>query len=132
MKTSIRLDQNLIQEAELEGRSFKRSAPNQIEYWAEIGRQVESLISPNELVAIRQGFARLHIEDALSHPAEADDIFKAVDADSAAGTLTTKVTQSTVYYEASQTHPGQLDRVDENKQRETGRFRDGQFESTTR
>jgi len=126
MKTPIRLDENLVQEAELEGRSFKRSAPNQIEYWAEIGRQVEGLITPNELVAIRQGFARLHIDDIPSQSVAVDEVFDAVDVDRMTGALATKITRSTTYYEASQSQIGLLDRVSENN-RETGYFRDGQF-----
>jgi len=127
MKTPIRLDENLVHEAKLEGRPLKRSAPNQIEYWAEIGRQVENLISPNELLAITQGFAQLHIEDTPTQPVKPGKVFKAVDQDRAAGMLANKVTQSAIYYEASQTQPNMLDRVDASGFRETGHFRNGQF-----
>nr|BBJ04579.1 hypothetical protein YBY_24280 [Marinobacter nauticus] len=40
MATAIRIDDKLIREALAEAQVQRRSAPKQIEYWAEIGRIV--------------------------------------------------------------------------------------------
>lgn len=41
MATSVRLDDFLVEEAQLYAEANKRSVPKQIEHWAEIGRIAE-------------------------------------------------------------------------------------------
>ncbi len=41
MATSVRLDDNFVEEAQLYAAVTKRSIPKQIEHWAEIGKIVE-------------------------------------------------------------------------------------------
>ena len=54
----VRLQQELMQAAALSGGRFHRSTAEQIEYWAEIGRQVANLLDPDTLLAIAAGLAR--------------------------------------------------------------------------
>lgn len=130
MKTPIRLDNALVQEAELQGRTYKRTAPNQIEYWAELGRAVEDLLDPNDLVAIRQGFARLRIEPLASNPLDVAEVTAAVDKLRRSNKSSAQLSGAKFYYEASPNQPGMLDRVDDKNQRETGYFKDGRFVQT--
>jgi predicted transcriptional regulator len=41
MATSVRLDDDFVEEAQVYAEAAKRSVPKQIEHWAEIGRIVE-------------------------------------------------------------------------------------------
>lgn len=127
MSTPLRLDDALVRQAELEARLSKRTTPKQIELWAEIGRVVVDELDQRDLVALTQGFVRLRVETTPSGPVDAEAVFAAVQSDRASGALADRVTRATVYYEASRTRPGLLDRVLPDGTRETGSFRDGEF-----
>jgi hypothetical protein len=132
MSTALRLDDALVREAELEARLSKRTTPKQIEFWAEIGRVVAGELDPRDLIALTQGFARLRVEAAPGRQVDPDAVFASVRRERAAGSLPRRVTRAAVVYEASQTHPGQLDRVLPDGTRETGSFRDGEFHPSAR
>ncbi len=127
MKNALRLNPELIREAEFAGRLNKRSTPKQIEYWAEIGKQVAQLINPDDLIAVSQGFAKLRLETALGQPLNTDDVFNAVEQMQKTGQLSQRVSNAPVRYESSSTVPGLLDRVLPDGSREAGRFQNGQF-----
>jgi len=127
MATPLRLSDELVREAELEGRLSKRTTPKQIELWAEIGKQVAGLLKPGDLVAITQGFARLRVEATASQPVDPEEVLATVEQDRASGRLSAGVTRAPAYYEASRSHPGLLDRVQSDGTRETGRFHEGHF-----
>lgn len=127
MSTALRLNDDLVQDAQAEASIFKRTTPKQIEYWAEIGRVVSRHMNPGDLLSLMQGVARLQVEPVSSHLPEPEDIFADVDCDR----TNDCVSRSSVYYEASLLQPGLLDRVQADGSRETGYFRDGQFIAVT-
>ena len=127
MSIPIRLDDNLVREAELEGISHKRTPPKQIEYWAEIGRAVAYNLSSGDLLKLMQGFADVRVESRPSVNADPAEVFAALERDRQDGSLAQGVTQSKVWYEASKQKPGMLDRVQADGSRETGHFRNGEF-----
>ena len=45
MANPLRLSSELIAAAERSGAVYKRSVPKQIEYWAELGRSIERVVS---------------------------------------------------------------------------------------
>lgn len=127
MSTALRLNNKLVHEAEAEGRVFKRSAPKQIEYWAEIGKAISQVVSNNDVLALTQGLAQVRIEMATSNPVDPDAIFDRITTQHTNRQLSPKVTQAQVVYEASRTSPGLLDRINPDGSRDTGHFRDGFF-----
>lgn len=127
MTSAIRLDPRLIHAAALEARMRKRSIPKQIEYWAEIGKQIDSVLNLDELMAISQGLARLRLEPVASNPVNPEEVFQAVRRDQQGNRLKSKVSNASVYYEVSESHPGMLARVRADGCRETGQFRNGKF-----
>lgn len=127
MASPMRLNSRLIKSAEIAGRCHKRTAPKQIEYWAEIGKRIEQALSNNDLIAVTQGLVCLRLESIPSSPLDPLEIFDAVDKDSSSGNLVGRVTQATIFYEASRSRRGLLDRVHPDGRRETGRFQDGDF-----
>lgn len=127
MSIALRLSDKLVHEAETEALIQMRTAPKQIEYWAQIGKSVARSASGNDLLALMQGFARVQVDLLQSAPVNTDEVFAAVEEARADGSLHTAVSRGQVLYEASQSHPGLLDRMLPNGQRESGHFRNGEF-----
>jgi len=51
----IRLQDELMQAASLTSKRFHRSTAEQIEYWADIGRQASEVLDPDVLVSLGSG-----------------------------------------------------------------------------
>lgn len=130
MSTSpIRLNPDLISAAEKVALMQKRSTPKQIEFWADLGRAVERVIDLSDVFAVLQGLKRLKLENVESISVEPDEVFSDLQMRAGEGRLSREVSVSEVYYEASRQHPGLLDQVDlASGRRQTGQFRNGQFE----
>jgi len=131
MPTSpIRLDPTLISAAEREALMQKRSTPKQIEFWADLGRAVERVIDLSDVFAVLQGLKRLKLEYVESAAVDSDDVFSDLQSRAEEGRLSSEVSTSDVYYEASRRQPGMIDRVElATGARQTGQFRNGKFES---
>ena len=127
MSIALRLDDALVHEAETEALLQHRTTPKQIEYWAQVGRAVTRTLSANDLLAVSQGLAELRLTPRTATPVDADAVFAAVEEGRSGGASAREVSRAAVRYEASRTHPGLLDRIDADGQRESGRFRDGVF-----
>lgn len=123
----LRLDAKLVREAKATARIYKRSVPRQIEYWAELGRAVESMLTPEQLIAVRQGVVRIAIESADSRPVSADEVFADIDNRRARGELASRVAEAGVRYQRSESHPGRLERIGDDGTRTVGGFEDGRF-----
>jgi hypothetical protein len=122
----VRLQANLMQAATLTGERFHRSASEQVEYWADIGRRVASVLDPDVLLSVSAGLARLKVEPVVGEPLDPDAVFQSLEAERAHGTLASAVTSSTAKYQASHSHPGFLERIQDD-QVEIGQFQNGQF-----
>lgn len=128
MASPMRLDSALVAAAEREGAMQKRSIPKQIEFWAELGKAVEHIIGMEDVIAITQGLKKIELEPVTSMPASPDDVFDTLENSRTKGTLSGQVTSAAVYYEASLSRPGLLDKVDSaSGKRETGLFLNGEF-----
>jgi hypothetical protein len=128
---SVRIDKNLVLQAEREARIQNRSNAKQIEYWAKIGKAISSKLSIADVFAVSQGIKTIKLEltpSVQSIPVSSDDIFNDLENDRAEGLLAKNVTSARIYYEASVEHPGCLDRVNSvTKKRQTGTFENGEF-----
>ena len=128
---SIRIDQDLVLQAEREAAIQNRSKNKQLEYWAKLGRIVSSQLNISEAFAIAQGIKTIRLETAHASPpvdVDPDTVFAELEQDRKAGLLPQNVTSSSIYYEASVEHPGYLERIDGTTgKRQTGIFEQGQF-----
>ena len=122
----LRLDTALVRAASAAARIHKRSVPRQIELWAEIGRTVEKAVSAEDLLAIREGLARIVLERG-SAAVEPDDIVADLERARRSGALADRVCETAVRYQASPTRPGLLERIGADGGRTAGRFVDGEF-----
>ena len=123
----VRLQEDLMQAATLAGARLHRSAAEQVEYWASLGRSISGMINPDKLLLITAGLARIKIEPVTAPAINPEDVFAALEADRETGALTSSVSSSTVRYQASQSHPGLLEQIAANGTRTLGQFNDGVF-----
>jgi len=123
----IRLQDDLMQAAKLTGERFHRSSAEQVEYWADIGRKVSTVLDPEILSNIAMGLTRLKVEPIYGARINPDDVFKALDTQREEGALTQQVTNSAIKYQSSVKHPGYLEKIDQQGKVEVGRFNEGEF-----
>lgn len=127
MASPMRLDDALVREAEAEARLNRRSVPKQVEYWADLGRNLARLITPEDLIKIRMGLTRIRLEAVQSAPLDADEVFAGLDTERVRGTLSHAVTRAPLAYQTVPGRPGVLERIDRDGRRQRGVFRDGEF-----
>ena len=128
MTSPIRLNSALVAAAEREGTIQKRSVPKQIEFWAELGKAVVRVMDLSDVFAIIQGLKKVKVEPATSVAVDPRDVFNSLENKRKSGNLAEKVTSSAVYYEASLSQQGLLDRVNSyTGERETGQFHNGEL-----
>lgn len=122
----IRLEADLMAKAQMTAALHHRTPAEQIEYWAELGQAVQGMLDPQAILNVQTGLASIKVEPTLSGPIDADFVFEALDIDRASGQLAASVAQASIRYQASQTHPGYL----EKREGDTvlvGRFLNGEF-----
>jgi len=125
---SIRLSADLIRQAQSAASVQHRSIPNQVEYWATLGRIISSIIGIEDAYAILQGLKALRVEPTQTISIDSHTVFSALEADRAKGFADKPITSAPFYFEASQKTPGLLDRVDSlTGERKSGKFTNGEF-----
>lgn len=124
----LRLDSALMTAAERAGSIYKRTAPKQIEYWAELGKAVERVVRIEDIIAIIEGVKKIVVEPVTSTSVDPNDVFNSLETSRKSGDLAKEVTSSAVYYESSLSQPGLIDKVDSTTgKRQTGHFHNGEF-----
>lgn len=124
----VRLEQALMEAATVAGKAHHRSAAEQIEYWASLGRKVAKVVNPDTLLEINAGLAKLSVEKVAPVNVNPDAVFAALDQSRAAGALTAAITSGAVQYQASHSHPGFLEQVHPDGRVVVGQFTNGQFQ----
>ena len=124
----VRLQDDLMKSAKLAGKLFHRSAAEQVEYWADIGRSVSKMIDPDKLIAIKSGLSRINIEPIVVKPVNPEDVFRNLEIKREDGTLAQQTTTNSFKYQVSFSHPGYLERI-ENGTITIGQFKNGEFVS---
>lgn len=127
----IRLQDDIMQAAILAGKRNHRSATEQIEYWAEMGRKVAAFLNPDDLLSVSAGLAKIRLEPVFGVPVDADEVFCALEVEREKGNLSQTVTHSPVKYQISPLHPGYLEQIGSNGVRVTGKFENGEFIAIT-
>ena len=124
----VRLQQELMQSATLAGARHHRSAAEQIEYWAMLGRQVAGVLDPDKLLDVLSGLAALRVEPVTGAAVAPEQVFGALEQQRRSGQLSVSVSSAALRYQASTTQPGFLEEVASDGRRRLGQFRHGVFE----
>lgn len=66
MSQPVKLSDALVLDARLAGQAQERSIAGQVEFWAKLGRSVESLLNGNQVVALRRGLETEPLAEALA------------------------------------------------------------------
>jgi hypothetical protein len=128
MANPLRLNPNLVEAAERAAMVQKRSTPKQIEFWASIGQAVENILDYEDIFAILKGLKKIAVEPVTPSEIEPQDVFSDLEKSRNRGELAGKINPGRIYYEASRSRPGLLDRVDvATGERRTGKFHKGEF-----
>ncbi len=130
MSKPIRIDPAMLERAKIEGRMFRRSPPKQIEFWAEIGRQVSSLVDARDLFAVFTGAASVKITHNLSQPVSTTDVLAKLKADRSSGALRNSVTTAKATYGIDE--DGRIRRTTADGRESLGDLVDGQFVQTSK
>lgn len=123
----VRLEEGLMKAATTAGHTLKRSAAEQVEYWADIGRKVADTIDPDQLIAVTSGFAKIKVEETEDVNIDADALFDALDRDRESGTLAEAIRTNGVRYGASSSRPGMLEACYPDGKVVIGTFKNGEF-----
>lgn len=123
----IRLQADLMQVAESTAKRFHRSTAEQIEYWADLGRSVSSVLDPDVLLSVRSGLTVIKTEAVLSSPIDPTTVFQALENDRQSGALPDTVTSSVIRYQSSMKYPKYLEKIDQDGNVTVGQFKNGQF-----
>ena len=139
-ESPIRINARLLAQAQAAAETFHRKAPEQISYWADIGRILESRLNATEISALLSGIAEIHVSlPALSQKpdtsGELDIVALAMSHQNAEGFKKAEafIAQRSpgVRYQASAAQPGLLERLSPDGSVAYGTFKNGKFKKST-
>ena len=107
--------------------SQHRSAAEQIEHWADIGRKVSDLIHHEALLAINAGLMKITLEETPEVNVDPSDLFAGLERDRDSGALSEATAANTIRYQASTAQPDLLEQVHPNGRVLVGQFIIGEF-----
>ncbi|WP_372782116.1 hypothetical protein [Litorivivens sp.] len=123
----VRIQRGLMADATAVGKAHHRSAAEQIEYWADIGRKVSKIIDPDALLRLTAGVVKIALEPAKPVTVDPDDVFAKLDRDRESGAIQAALPANSVRYQACRAHPGKLERISSDGSTQVGEFKGGQF-----
>ncbi len=123
----IRLQEELMQAAAVTAKRFHRSTAEQIEYWADMGRQASEVIDPDVLLSLVSGLAQIKVEPVTNKTVNPEDVFQALEKERHDGSLVNNVTSSELRYQVCETNPGYLERLGPAGNVTIGTFKEGKF-----
>ncbi len=121
MSQPVKLSDALILDARITGAAQERSIARQIEFWAKLGRSVDSLLEGRQVLAIRRSGGAQPLSEALA------------DVDTPAGrerVAAVLASQPYPHYKQYAGQPGLLVRIDEDGTETVGRFENRVFVPT--
>ena len=119
MSQPVKLSDSLVIDARLAGEAMQRSIAGQVEFWARLGRSVETLLEGRRVLDLCRRGAALPVSECLES------------VDTPAGRQRVAAflkTQPFPHYEQHPDLPGLLVRIEENGNRTPGRFIQRQFQ----
>ena len=120
MSQPVKLSDGLVLDARLAGEVMERSIAGQVEFWARLGRSVETLLEGRKVFDL----CRQHSAKPLS------ECFESTETPGGQERVNTFLkSQPFPHYEPHPITPGLLVRIDEHGRRTTGRFINRKFQT---
>ena len=125
--TPVRLDQSLMEAAKTQGSLSTRTPPEQIQYWATIGKSVESLLTSADLLSLMA--ETVEIQLVHKEAPYIDPMSVLLDPMASASNQQVKANAMSVgfAYQASNLHPDKLEKIYPDGKIEVGTFIGGVF-----
>jgi hypothetical protein len=117
MGQPVKLSEGLVLDARLTGEIAERSIAGQIEFWAGLGRAVESLLRADHALALKKRGEAMPLSDCL----------KSVNSRAGQARLSAVLAARPFPHFEPASEPGLLVRIDQDGARTTGRFVHRQF-----
>jgi len=125
-QSPVRLQQDLMDSATEAGRLLHRSAAEQVEYWATIGRTMQNIVGVDTMLDIMAGAVKIKLEDAPQVHIDPNDVFADIEQQRKNDALAPPLLPGEVRYQASRSQPGYLEQVSE-QGTVVGKFEEGVF-----
>lgn len=110
------------------GARHLRSAAEQIEYWATLGRKVAGVLDPVRLLDVLSSPATLKVVTTVGVLVDPEQVFGSLETGRRSGRQVLTVARASVCYRAAPEKPGWLEQISPNGTRTLGRFENGMFE----
>ena len=124
----VRLQSCLMQMAAIDGAILHRSAAEQIEYWADLGRKVSKLLTPETLLEVQAGLTTIEAIPRNTQPVNSAEVFRSLQNSRQSGAISEAINSGEVRYQASNAHPGMLEACYPDGRIEVGQFEGGIFQ----
>lgn len=118
MSQPVKLSDALVLDARLAGEAEERSIAGQVEFWAKLGRSVETLLNGKQVLALRRSAKSEPLSEALAMvdtPAGRERVEAVI------------ATRPYPHFKQCPSHPELLIRIDEDGTETTGRFINRRF-----
>ena len=100
-KAALRLSDDLVERARRAGDTCHRSVPNQIEYWAALGRRLEDALDARDVAALLSDEAFIdRVRIARTSVPDIDELLSGLEADRASGALAAQFDDDPVVHDA--------------------------------
>lgn len=123
----MRLNEQLVKDAQIIGSRLSRTTAEQIEYWSEIGKRVSANLSPSQVISLFHGSASIRIEALHEQEINPFDVANEVNADTSLSQ--DLLSQGNVLYAPNTdlTYLGTLKATYPNGDVKFGNFENGEF-----
>jgi len=121
----VRLGPDLMERAAREAKRQHRSTRKQIEFWVDLGRAVEGVVTREQVAGLRSGL--MAVSASYAGPVDADEVF--AELESRRPALAGQVTRARLRFQASRAYPGLPEHVDPDGRLTFGQFDQGEFQA---
>ena len=123
----IRLDAKLMESAKLTGEVLKRSASEQVEFWASLGQMIANKLTAQDLIELKAGLVDIKLERSEPVSVNSDHLFQELNQKQQSGALQHAIQSHNIRYQMASDRQGYLEQVHPDGTRIVGKFIDGQF-----
>jgi hypothetical protein len=124
----MRLNESLVNEAEIIAGVMHRSTAEQIEYWSEMGKRLSSTLTTEQAIEFMSGKANIIVNIPSQPDIDIMALSNEVELDSISGALSKELlAKGQTLYAPSYDSSGTLEAIEPNGNRTKGNFRNGKF-----